>query len=257
MTTVLIQSLYVTGFLLGILAICLILRWIIIRYAAYTNPPSLWWVTRDLDKKARQNNNCSILSSFLDTELLDLYVELVNPTCESGLPHTSDANTIRMSEDIWNSNTRNSILKHERVHIVQRRFPDAWNRFYKEKWGYELHREPPNSFPDAEKQKIRSNPDTAAIPWAVWQNRYWIVPLYKCSETPTLLGVNTSIWDSENKEWKESMPQEWRSFFCGDGKCPHQWEHPHEIAAELWTADMFDIPAGYFLKEFMQTFMTG
>lgn len=235
-----------------VLVLCLILRWFLIQYAIYKNPEQLWWVTRELDKKARATNNCSVLSSFQDTELNNVEIQLVSSTCESGLPHTSDENTIRMTTDTWKGYTRDLTLKHERVHILQRRYPEIWARFYREKWGYELHTSPPKSFPIADSERMRSNPDTAAVAWTVWQNRYWIVPLYKNTEYPTLTGVSIQIWDADEKKWTQEMPDEWQRFFCGSGKCPHQWEHPHEISAELWTADSFDTPAGYFLKEFMQ-----
>lgn len=240
--------------LLCLLILCLVIRWALIQYATRRSP-TLWWVSRDLDKKARAGNDCRAETAFQDTEL-DATIELVPASCENGLPHTSDANTIRLSADVWNSSNRNTTLKHERIHILQRRDPAAWSRFYKEKWGYTLHTSPPASFPAEFAERIRSNPDTAAVPWAVWQNRYWIVPLYQNTEAPTLLGVDIRIWDSAEQQWTDRMPDEWSAFFCGDGKCPHQWEHPHEIAAELWTADAFHLPAGFFLKEFVPTCMT-
>jgi hypothetical protein len=240
------------GGLMFLLLLCLIIRWILVYYTN-SQPLHLPWVVREMDKKARAQNHCVINRSFEDTELPNMQIQLVNSSCESGLPHTSDANTIRLSESVWSSANRESTLKHERIHILQRRFPEAWNRFYREKWGYELFTEPPASFPVADLQRVRSNPDTAIKPWAVWQNRYWIAPLYKDVTAPTLLGVNIHIWDSQEMNWVSKMPEEWRTFFCGDGKCPHQWEHPHEIAAELWTSDAFYTPAGHFLKEFIIT----
>lgn len=251
--TILLQIILI---LIGILFLALILRKFLIQFLNQEKATNLWWVTRPLDKLARKQNSCHVLKTIEDMKLDDCQIEIVEATCESGLPHTSNAHTIRMTENVWSSATRDTTLKHERVHILQRRCPGIWARFYREKWGYELHTSPPSSFPVKEMERIRSNPDTAAVAWAVWQNRYWIVPLYKNHEYPTLLGVSIQIWDAQQHMWVKEMPEEWRYFFCGDGKCPHQWEHPHEISAELWTADAFDTPAGYFLKEFMQTFMS-
>lgn len=254
MHSMLETAIFLLGGLIVLLFLCVLIRWYIVRYTN-TQPISLPWVTRELDQKARALNKCIIMTSFEDTELPDVRVELMNASCENGLPHTSDAHTIRLTEDIWNGRTKDSTLRHERVHILQRRFPEIWAHFYREKWGYEFLNEPPTSIPVTDLSRIRSNPDTAMNPWAVWQNRYWIMPLYRDIHVPTLLGVNIMIWDAQEKRWISNMPHEWRSFFCGDGKCPHQWEHPYEIAAELWTASAFDTPAGFFLKEFMQRFM--
>jgi hypothetical protein len=252
MNSMLQMILFVGGGLIALLVLCLLLRWILVRYAN-SQPQHLPWVVREMDQKAREHNKCIIQTSFEDTELPDVQIQLVNASCENGLPHTSDANTIRLSEDVWNSANRDSTLRHERIHILQRRFPEAWARFYKEKWGYELFTEPPPSFPVGDIQRVRSNPDTATEPWAVWQNRYWIAPLYSDIHAPKLLGVNIQIWDAQEMRWIQKMPDEWGAFFCGDGKCPHQWEHPHEIAAEVWTSSAFHTPAGHFLKDFVPT----
>ncbi len=243
--------LHIAIFLVGLLFLAYILRKILLRKLNQQDNTNLWWVSRPLDKLARHQNSCQVLRTLEDMELDDCQIEIVDLTCESGLPHTSDANTIRMTEDVWNSPTRDSTLKHERIHILQRRYPDQWRRFYQEHWGYTLHAEPPTSLPSSDALRFRANPDTATEPWVSWMNRYWFAPLYSDTVNPRLSDVSIQLWDSETSTWLSEPPEEWRRQFCGDGKCPHQWEHPHEIAAELWTADAFDTPAGYSLKNFM------
>jgi hypothetical protein len=251
-----VSILQIAVFLVSTLFVTYILRKLLVQKLNHQNATTLWWVLRPLDKLARQQNSCHILRTLEDMELDDCQIKIVDPTCESGLPHTSDAHTIRMTEDVWNSATRDSTLKHERVHILQRRYPAEWRRFYEEHWGYTLHTEPPTSLPSSDALRLRANPDTATDPWVSWMNRYWFAPLYSNTENPTLLGVSIQVWDSEAHVWLSEPPEDWRRLFCGDGKCPHQWEHPHEIAAELWTADAFHTPAGYSLKNFMHQLLS-
>ncbi len=246
-----VTVLQIALFLVGILFVAYFLRKFLIQTLNHQKATNLWWVTRSLDREARKQNSCHVLKTLEDMELEDCKIEIVTPTCESGLPHTSDAHTIRMTEDVWNSGTRDSTLKHERIHILQRRYPAEWRRFYEEHWGYTLHVAPPHKLPKNDAERFRANPDTAAEPWCCWQNRYWFAPLYHTPEQPKLLGVDVKAWDAHEERWLQDPPEEWRHLFCGDGKCPHQWEHPHEIAAELWTADAFHTPAGYSLKKFM------
>lgn len=243
--------LHIAFILLLLLFLAYGIRQSLVQRIRHDNATNLWWVSRPLDRLARRSNSCGVLRHLEDMELEDCQIHIVEPTCESGLPHTSDANTIRLTETVWNSTTRESTLKHERIHILQRRYPAEWTRFYQEHWGYTLHNEPPQGISQEITERLRSNPDTATEPWCCWQNRYWFAPLYTDIHNPRLLGVDIRVWDDQEKRWISKSPEEWHCLFCGDGKCPHQWEHPHELAAELWTADAFDTPAGYSLKNFM------
>jgi hypothetical protein len=153
-------------------------------------------------------------------------VEIVNPECKEGLPHTTGPNTMRFTEDAWSSPRRNETLVHERVHLAQKRNPTDWTEFYRRVWDYEILTVPPADVPP---HKIRKNPDTEDAPWAVWRRRYVFYPV---SPTGTLRNAQVMIWDRETKQIISDPPSEWRALFCDDSGCPHQYEHPHEIAAE-------------------------
>ena len=156
-------------------------------------------------------------------------IEIVDTDCQEGLPHTTTMNTIRMTESVWNSERRESILVHERVHLDQKRRPREWEEFYRSVWNYELLTSPPSGFPSAE---IRPNPDTTGKPWALWRGRYLFYPQY--GPERTLRNAPVLIWDTQ-KQQHVDIPPEWRSEFCHGETCPHQYEHPHEIAAEYVT----------------------
>lgn len=206
------------------------------------------WIRTALDAKARQHHSCRVLDSFADPEFPTSTIEIVESSCEEGLPHTSDANTIRIPESVWNQGRRrDNVMRHERVHLLQRRNPAAWLDFYKT-WGYTLHTTLPRGFPNA---AVRGNPDTDP-PFACWLGRYWFVPLYKDMINPRLADAEVRVWDTEAKTWVEP-PAAWNAQFC-QGQCPHQWEHPAEIAAEYWTdIDSWKTPASVALRNFILT----
>lgn len=246
-----------------IVSLCILVVLVTILLASYSSysvqktrkQETLPWVIRSMDKKARIGHDCSPVLRFKDIELDDVEIVLTGPTCESGLPHTSDAHTISMPRSVWDSDRKDLILRHERVHILQRRNPEQWRRFYQEAWGYEtFHVLPlsPESIPSEILQRIRANPDTATEPWTCWKRRYWFFPVYATPETPSLRDTEIRVWDSHTKQWTTDPPQEWKHFFCGENECPRQWEHPHEIAAEIWTNKDTSTPAGYHLLNFME-----
>jgi hypothetical protein len=117
-------------------------------------------------------------------------------------------------------------LKHERVHLDQKLQPREWEAFYKRAWDYELLDAPPPEL----RATIRPNPDTAGRPWALWRSRWLFFP----EAAETLKGAPVRVWDLDHKSLT-TPPPEWIAFFCGSRGCPHQYEHPHEISAELIT----------------------
>ena len=106
-------------------------------------------------------NTCRVIRT-LRTD--DGIIEIVNEECQEGLPHTTTMNIIRMTESVWNSGRSKEILKHERVHLDQKRRPHEWEEFYRSAWNYELLTSPPPDLPSVD---IRPNPDTVGKPWAL------------------------------------------------------------------------------------------
>ncbi len=163
----------------------------------------------------------------IETE--DGIIEIVDPACQEGLPHTSDSNTIRMTESAYADSRSATTLKHERVHLDQKRNPAVWYEFYRRFWEYDVRQEPPYGIPKEYVKQLRPNPDTADKPWAVWRNRWVFFPTY--GPNTTLRKADVRVWDL-NTERFTSPPPEWRAMFCVSNTCPHQYEHPHELAAE-------------------------
>jgi hypothetical protein len=172
-----------------------------------------------------ENDTCTILRR-IPTE--NGTVEIIDETCQEGLSHTTDSETIRMTEASWNSKRRDEILVHERVHLDQKRYPAAWKDFYHRVWNYEISNNPPPELSD----ELRPNPDTAKEPWAIWRQRFVFFPVFE--EQRSLRNAPVRIWDMFTKSYVD-IPVEWKTEFCDKDGCPHQYEHPHELAAELLT----------------------
>jgi len=233
--------------LLAILLVSTVL-FFLVQMRSYFHTEVLPWVQRSMDIKARKGQQCRILRTEADGPNT---VEIVSPTCEDGLPHTVRPHTIRMTEAVWSSDRRDTILVHERVHLQQRQMPDEWKRFYAEHWGYTFPETVPMEVMD--RKDIRSNPDTSENPFPVWQTRYWFVEVYDDPVTPSIRHSHVEIWDNQTQSWSRSLPQDWQRFFCGES-CPHQYEHPHELSAEYSTDSSWNCSAAITLREFQKRY---
>lgn len=175
-------------------------------------------------------DDCRVLS----TRVLEdgTRLEIVADDCKEGLPHTTTSTTMRMTQSIADSPRFHEIMTHERVHLDQKTRPDYWRSLVKRIWAYDLYETAPQGVPADVVAKLRPNPDTDAAPWAVWRGRYVFFPAY--GDDKRLSTAKARIWDLEEGRLTEEPP-EWRAQFCFEGACPHQWEHPYEIAAEYKT----------------------
>jgi hypothetical protein len=188
-------------------------------------------------------DNCNVLKRYT---LPYGIVEIVEPTYQDGLPHTRSATIIRMTDVDWNSDRRDDILRHERVHLRQRMDTKDWLTFYRSAWDYECTHQPPPGIPQHWLDRVRPNPDTADDGlWAVWRNRYVFFPTYRDAKR-SLRNASVQVWDTKTHQITDP-PAEWKQFFCDGGHCPHQYEHPHEIAAVYVNETSNNSPASQLL----------
>lgn len=167
---------------------------------------------------------------------------IVKNEVSEGLPHTSDSNTIVIPENVWKSDTLDSTLRHELVHIDQKRNLETWYTFYKTFWDY-------TPYKGDKRFDLRPNPDTADQPLMVWRDRWIFVPEY--STERTLRSANVRVLDLSTNAFVP-IPDEWRAFFEEKSYIVHQNEHPHEIAAEFLT-NRPNTPAANLLYEWEKT----
>lgn len=206
-------------------------------------------LTGQLDALARRNQFCTVLETIPYTiSGKEVVFEIMDNSCESGMPHTTNPTTIRFPQSLWkqrDSDRFKQVLRHEMIHLLQRRSPTAWRVHYK-RWGYTIQKDPPAGIPSSLVERVRYNPDIADAPWAIFEDRYVTVACYKSVTNPQLRETEIVIWDLELGKQVESMPDSWK------WKGMHQAEHPHELSAEMG-ADLSNqvyVPDGF--REFLK-----
>jgi hypothetical protein len=212
------------------------------------NPLDLPWIASwsPLNRAARANNSCRPLRVEKGPEGTTLVT--VPSSCESGMAHTQEGDRIILPESI-DPRYRDDTIKHELVHIRQRRDPEAWIAFYKSAWGFTFHTEI-RGLPRDIARRLRANPDTWSSEHPCWKKRYWPLAIYDDPKSPRLRAASTVWWDGkEQRLIDQEEPPGWQFFF---GK-QHQNEHPHELAACMIAGEDTSSEAGRRLHQWMLT----
>ena len=214
--------------------IILVLLLFLLVLSYYDNSWSKNWTS--LDYKARVNANCEpIQKKFKKLGAIDSWIWIMDKSCENGLPHTRGSDIIALPENLG-INQINRTIEHEKIHLHQKRNPDAWKKFYKEYWDYEIYKLPPLLMPLELIEMKRANPDTNDAPYACWKNKWWSIPIYKSYDDLKFMNCIIKWWNQETNEILNDPPDEWNKIF---GYHVSQTEHPHEISAEYITDILF------------------
>lgn len=203
------------------------------------DPRDTLWIASwsPADRAARRGHNCQVHYTEAGPE--GTIIQTVSRSCEAGMAHTRPGDRIVMPDSIPLP-AREETLRHEMIHIYQRRQPEDWYAFYRRAWDFTVQKEPPAGLPDSLRDARRSNPDTFDAPWSCWRGRWWPVPVYRNPQTPTLRDATTVWWDAADQRIQTTAPADWTGFFGS----PAQNEHPHEIAAVMLTAEDTSSEAG-------------
>lgn len=173
-----------------------------------------------LDYTPVEGPNLSVDISWLKD---DLRICWMSPSAEAGMPHTRDPDLVCLPI-YWSSNTLLETLKHEAVHINQRKRPMEWV-----KWcvgqGWVLIDE--NEIPERWRKSCRINPDTMKFRFWAYQNRWVPLPMYERSDSPKLRDVQIRWWDRKTGDLLVHAPPEVLEVIRD---IPNP-EHPFEIAA--------------------------
>ena len=106
------------------------------------------------DKKARDGADCKpIYKIQRKMGEISSWIWIMPKSCEQGLQHTRATDVIAIPENLPKSRFK-EILDHEKIHLLQRRMPESWARFYRIKWDYDLYNTPPIGIPDNLKTMI-------------------------------------------------------------------------------------------------------
>ena len=229
-------------------------------YTAFSNIPKIkqveyfdydWsdkWTA--LDKVARKGQDCKPgIKIHRKLGHVSAWIWMMPRSCEEGLPHTRGIDVVALPSDM-DPRRFEHILDHEKIHLLQRMYPDSWAKFYRQLWDYEIYNKPPVGMDPKLVEMARGNPDTADQPWCCWRKRWWSVPVYVSRDKPTIRNTRIKWWNQDDRKTYDSAPDEWVAFF---GSQIHQGDHPHEISAELLSGPLMngaippDAPPAYIV----------
>jgi hypothetical protein len=108
-------------------------------------------------------------------------IVVVNPDAEGGLPHTRPPNIIVIPA-YYPKHMLEETLRHERVHIEQRKFPHTWEaRAIQDGWV----KVEESQIPESLLKRVRLNPDTIGSRFWAWDG--WVpLPLFVREDRPNI-----------------------------------------------------------------------
>jgi hypothetical protein len=145
------------------------------------------------------------------------------PSAEAGMPHTRESNIVCLPL-YWSAGSILETLKHEAVHIDQRKRPHEWVKYCVGQ-GWTIIDE--KEIPERWRRVCRLNPDTMKFRFWAYKNRWVPLPMYEREDRPKLREVRVRWWDRKTGELLFSPPAELEELVRGI-QTP---EHPFEIAA--------------------------
>ena len=149
---------------------------------------------------------------------------ILHPTAEGGMPHTRP--DLICLPAYYPEAKLTTTLKHEMIHISQRRQPTLWaSRAVVEGWKAVED----DDIPQEWLRRCRLNPDTAAARWFAWEGRYVPLPLFVREDRPELRDVVVRWYDMA--EWRVSSqpPSSLIKKYGSLGSS--SLEHPYELWA--------------------------
>jgi hypothetical protein len=150
-------------------------------------------------------------------------VVVLNPSAEGGMPHTRAGSLICIPA--YHTSLEET-LRHEMVHIQQRREPALWKmKMQLEGW----QAVGDGSVPEVWRRRCRLNPDTCAARWFAWQERYVPLPLFVREDKPDLRDVVVRWYDMEEGIVQSSPPSSFSKRYGELGTS--SMEHPYELWA--------------------------
>jgi hypothetical protein len=150
-------------------------------------------------------------------------IVVLHSSADNGYPHTRPKSVVCMPESSVNVPIPDlaETLRHESIHLHQRRFPDVWKSVCRrEGWT------PVEQIPTRFKEKCRLNPDTFYdTPFWAWETFHVPLPMFK--EGKNLGDVRIEWMDIRTNALFHDPPA---SFVTRYGDAP-QPEHPYELLA--------------------------
>lgn len=150
-------------------------------------------------------------------------VVVLNPSAEGGMPHTRGGPLICIPA--YHTGLEET-LRHEMVHIQQRREPALW-KMKMELEGWKAVGD--SVIPEVWRQRCRLNPDTCAARWFAWKGRYVPLPLFVRHDKPDLRDIVVRWYDIDEEIVQSTPPTSFVKRYGDLGAS--SMEHPYELWA--------------------------
>jgi hypothetical protein len=165
--------------------------------------------------------------SYIDL-LNESSVVVLHSSADNGYPHTRPNDVVCMPENTITgvpTQTLRNTLRHEAMHIHQRRYPTLWkNKCIHEGW----KPIPTENIPKRFRDRCRINPDTMyETPFWAWQSYHVPLPMFEDSKSLLLKDVRIEWMDLRTNAIFHEPPKS----FTDTYGTPSQPEHPYEIYA--------------------------
>jgi hypothetical protein len=195
--------------------------------------------TSSINEQVRKSNSCepkNVIKLNDSKTGIQYKIVITADSCEDGMPHTINEDTIMMPESYPEHRVAVTI-EHEKIHLLQRRYPIIWESWYEKLWRYTIYADPPAEFPHDLIKRRRINPDIENKPYARWIDKegtgWWSLAVFRSEFPSSLKDAETVWWNEKTGEQRQTPPPEWITFFGGASGAPAQDEHPHEMAAQM------------------------
>ena len=155
----------------------------------------------------------------------EVQVVIMDPSAEGGMPHTREPNVICIPA-YFPSSSLKTTMKHELIHIYQRRDVDGWNRRAQ---GEGWIRVKDTEIPENWRRRCRINPDTIDCRFFAWQGRWVPLPLFVREDKPELRDISVRWLDLKEGTVLSRVPTSFTQVY-GD-LSSSAIEHPYELWA--------------------------
>jgi hypothetical protein len=152
----------------------------------------------------------------------------MSPSVEGGMPHTRAPNIICLPAFYPDGRLRET-LRHEMIHIDQRKRFEAWRqRVLEEGWTFVQNAD--GEIPAEWRQRCRLNPDTCLYPFFAWEGRYVPLPLFERVDDPDLHEIEIRWFDRKTGLVSKRTPPSFVLKY-GPDLSASEMEHPFELLA--------------------------
>ena len=176
---------------------------------------------------------------------------ILDSSADQGFPHTRPPATICIPASMCKESRASpdfvEMLRHEGIHIHQRKYPAEWLTALRRIGWTPV---PADTIPPEFRSRLRINPDTMITPFWAWKRFHVPLPLFKLDPLPTSLHDATVQWmDLRSGALFRAPPS---SFTQTYGERIQQPEHPYEIYAEL-LSKRTDLDTDQAILDFLTT----